>query len=174
MNIPDGLLMRTPAYCALESPLHYILRLSEANGYPTPSVVMALAAPREDWRVLAKWDCTHLNPFFPSLDTRRRLSHTVGPLRIIGAICRSWENRCFPGTSMRDTLESAPSAYMSSVLLPPGGTSGLQSPAQRTIECWSSDATPAVNDYPFTGLAYARALAALFCRSLLMNGPRSS
>ena len=65
MNIPDGLLMRTPAYCALESPLHYILRLSEANGYPTPSVVMALAAPREDWRVLAKWDCTHLNRLLP-------------------------------------------------------------------------------------------------------------
>lgn len=65
MNIPDGLLMRTPAYSPLESPLHYILRLSEANGYSTPTVVMSLAAPDEDWRVLAKWNCTYINRLLP-------------------------------------------------------------------------------------------------------------
>lgn len=66
MTGQDGLLMRTPAYCPLESPLHYILRLSEANGYTTPTVVMHLAAADEDWRVLAHWDCEHLNNVLPT------------------------------------------------------------------------------------------------------------
>lgn len=66
MNLCDGLLMRTPAYHPLESPLHYILRLSESNGYTTPTVVMQLAAPGEDWRVLARWDCKHLNKVLPA------------------------------------------------------------------------------------------------------------
>ena len=65
MILDDGLLMRTPAYQPLESPPHYILRLSEANGYPTPTVVMELAAPHEDWRVPAKWDYAHLNTLLP-------------------------------------------------------------------------------------------------------------
>lgn len=65
MILGDGLLMRTPAYQPLESPPHYILRLSEANGYPTPTVVMELAAPHEDWRVPAKWDYAHLNTLLP-------------------------------------------------------------------------------------------------------------
>lgn len=65
MILGDGLLMRTPAYQPLESPPHYILRLSEANGYPTPAVVMELAAPHEDWRVPAKWDYAHLNTLLP-------------------------------------------------------------------------------------------------------------
>lgn len=62
----DGLLMRTPAYHPLESPLHYVLRLSEANGYYTPTVILHLAAPDEDWRVLAKWDCAHTNKVLPA------------------------------------------------------------------------------------------------------------
>lgn len=65
MNDCDGLLMRTPAYYPLESPLHYILRLSEANGYITPRVVMQLATRNEDWRVLARWDYTRLNTLLP-------------------------------------------------------------------------------------------------------------
>lgn len=65
MIFNDGLLMRTPAYEPLESPPHYILRLSEANGYPSPTVVMQLAVPGEDWRVPAKWDYAHLNTLLP-------------------------------------------------------------------------------------------------------------
>lgn len=65
MNGCDGLLMRTPAYQLLESPPHYILRLSETNGYTSPSVVMELAAPDEDWRVPATWDYAHLNTRLP-------------------------------------------------------------------------------------------------------------
>lgn len=65
MNNCDGLLMRTPTYHPLESPLHYILRLSEANGYATPSVVMQLATRDDDWRVLARWDYTRLNAVLP-------------------------------------------------------------------------------------------------------------
>lgn len=57
--------MRTPPYHPLESPLHYILRLSDANGYVTPSVVMQLAVRDEDWRVLARWDYTRLNAVLP-------------------------------------------------------------------------------------------------------------
>jgi hypothetical protein len=57
--------MRTPAYHVLESPLHYILRLSEANGYSTPTVVMALAMNDEDSRVLARWNYARLNRVLP-------------------------------------------------------------------------------------------------------------
>lgn len=65
MTMRDGLLMSTPAYHALESPLHYILRLSEANGYSTPTVVMSLAMNDEDSRVLARWDYVRLNTVLP-------------------------------------------------------------------------------------------------------------
>lgn len=65
MTTDDGLLMRTPAYQPLESPAHYILRLSEANGYSSPAVVMELAAPHEEWRAATTWDYAHLNSILP-------------------------------------------------------------------------------------------------------------
>ena len=66
MKLPDGLLMRTPAYHSLESPLHYVLRLAEANGYQTPGVVVQIATCAEEWHVLANWDFMHLNKVLPS------------------------------------------------------------------------------------------------------------
>ncbi len=66
MILNDGLLMRTPAYQPLESPLNYVLRLSEANGYHTPTIIMELAASGEDWRAFAKWDYAHLNKLLPA------------------------------------------------------------------------------------------------------------
>ena len=57
--------MRTPAYHPLESPLHYFLRLSEANGYFTPTVILHLIASNENWPVLAHWDYAHINKVLP-------------------------------------------------------------------------------------------------------------
>lgn len=66
MTNADGLLMRTPAYQPLESPLHYVLRLSEANGYPTPNNVIQLATHDREWRAGSRWNYTALNSVLPS------------------------------------------------------------------------------------------------------------
>jgi len=66
MNDNDGLLMRTPGYRTQESPLHYFLRLSEANGYETPAVILQLVTRGVDWRTTVNWDCAHLNAVLPA------------------------------------------------------------------------------------------------------------
>jgi hypothetical protein len=65
MTIQDGLLMRTPAHHPLESPLHYILRLSAANGYVTPVAIMGIAMRDPSAQVQSRWDYTHLNRVLP-------------------------------------------------------------------------------------------------------------
>lgn len=65
MTSDDRCLMRTPRCAPLESPLHYILRLSEANGYWTPAVVIELATHGEASRVTTRWDYSNLGPVLP-------------------------------------------------------------------------------------------------------------